>query len=214
MRSVPSVLPDPEPPKSPDPTAAWKPPQRENGRNGLEVRETEVDMRRLTALLTATAALAFGPACGDDGYSGDSAANETSTAASTAPDPSARQSRKHRRTTLRVRSTSFGRILVDGKGRALYLFTREPTTKSRCYGQCAVAWPPFYARGKLRAGSGLDAGKLRSSRRRDGRRIVTYNGHPLYYYVTDRKPGEVTCHNVVEFGGTWLVVNPDGNAVS
>ena len=181
----------------------------------MEVGETEVDMRRLTALLTATAALAFGPACGDDGYSGDSAANETSTAASTAPDPSARQSRKHRRTTtLRVRSTSFGRILVDGKGRALYLFTREPSTKSRCYGRCAVAWPPFYARGKLRAGSGLEAGKLGSSRRRDGRRIVTYNGHPLYYYVTDRKPGQVTCHNVVEFGGTWLVVNPDGNAVS
>ena len=47
-----------------------------------------------------------------------------------------------------------------------------------------------------------------------GGRIVTYNGHPLYYYVTDRKPGQVTCHNVVEFGGTWLVVNPDGNAVS
>ena len=114
----------------------------------------------------------------------------------------------------KLRNTSFGRILVDGKGRALYLFTREPTTKSRCYGQCAVAWPPFYARGKLRAGSGLDAGKLRSSRRRDGRRIVTYNGHPLYYYVTDRKPGQVTCHNVVEFGGTWLVVKPDGNAVS
>ena len=172
-------------------------------------------MRRLTALLTATAALAFAAACGDDGSSGDSAANETSTAVSTAADRPAEPSRKRRRTTtLRVRSTSFGRILVDGKGRALYLFTREPSTKSRCYGQCAVAWPPFYARGKLRAGSGLDAGKLRSSRRRDGRRIVTYNGHPLYYYVTDTKPGQVTCHDVVEFGGTWLVVDPDGNAVS
>jgi predicted lipoprotein with Yx(FWY)xxD motif len=173
-------------------------------------------MRRLTALLTATAALTLGAAsCGDDGSSGDSAANETSTAARTAADQPAQQSRKRRRTTtLKLRNTSFGRILVDGKGRALYLFTREPSTKSRCYGQCAVAWPPFFARGKLRAGSGLDAGKLRSSRRRDGRRIVTYNGHPLYYYVSDRKPGQVTCHNVVEFGGTWLVVNPDGNAVS
>jgi predicted lipoprotein with Yx(FWY)xxD motif len=78
----------------------------------------------------------------------------------------------------------------------------------------AVAWPPFYARGNLRAGTGADAAKLGSSRRRDGRRIVTYNGHPLYYYVTDRKPGQVTCHDVVEFGGTWLVVNPAGNAVS
>ena len=174
-------------------------------------------MRRLTALLTAAAALTFGAA-----HAGTTAtrattrpANETSTAASTDGRPAGPAVPQARRTTtLRVRNTSFGRILVDGKGRALYLFTREPSTKSRCYGQCAVAWPPFYARGKLRAGSGLDAGKLRSSRRRDGRRIVTYNGHPLYYYVTDRKPGQVTCHNVVEFGGTWLVVNPDGNAVS
>ena len=168
----------------------------------------------MTALLAASAVLTFGGACGDDGPSGDSAANETSTAASTAADRPAQSRARRPTTTLRVRNTSFGRILVDGKGRALYLFTREPSTKSRCYGQCAVAWPPFFARGKLRAGSGLDAGKLRSSRRRDGRRIVTYNGHPLYYYVTDRKPGQVTCHNVVEFGGTWLVVNPDGNAVS
>ena len=176
-------------------------------------------MRYLAALLTPAIALAFGvAACGDDGYSGDnSAAPQTSTAARTsaAADRPARESRKRRRTTtLKLRNTSCGRILVDGNGRALYLFTREGSTRSRCYGECAVAWPPFYARGRLRAGSGLDAAKLDSSRRRDGRRIVTYNGHPLYYYVTDRKPGQVTCHNVVEFGGTWLVVNPDGNAVS
>jgi predicted lipoprotein with Yx(FWY)xxD motif len=173
-------------------------------------------MRRLTALLTVTIALTLGTAaCGDDGYSGDSAADETSPAASTTADQPVQRSRKRRRTTtLKVRNTNFGRILVDGRGRALYLFTREPSTKSRCYGQCAVAWPPFYARGELRSGSGLDGDKLRSSRRRDGRRIVTYNGHPLYYYVSDRKPGQVTCHDVVEFGGTWLVVNPEGNAVS
>jgi predicted lipoprotein with Yx(FWY)xxD motif len=174
-------------------------------------------MKPLIPILTTGAALTFGAAaCGDDGYSGsDSASERTTPAASTTATEPAQQSRRRRpTTTLKVRNTSFGRILVDGRGRALYLFTREPSTRSRCYGQCAVAWPPFHARGKLRAGSGLDAGKLRSSRRRDGRRIVTYNGHPLYYYVTDRKPGQVTCHNVVEFGGTWLVVNPDGNAVS
>ena len=205
----------PRTPKVPGPYRRLEAPATGNGRNGLEVRETEVDMRRLTALLTATAALAFGPACGDDGYSGGLGGQRDLDRSEHRARPACPASREHRRTTtLRVRSTSFGRILVDGKGRALYLFTREPSTKSRCYGRCAVAWPPFYARGKLRAGSGLEAGKLRSSRRRDGRRIVTYNGHPLYYYVTDRKPGQVTCHNVVEFGGTWLVVNPDGNAVS
>jgi predicted lipoprotein with Yx(FWY)xxD motif len=150
--------------------------------------------------------------CGDDGDSGDGSA---SAAAESKTTSAAERPRKHRRTTtLRIRKSQFGRILVDGKGRALYLFTREGSPRSRCYGQCAVAWPPFYARGRLRTGSGLDQDKLGSSRRRDGRRIVTYNGHPLYYYVTDTRPGQVTCHDVVEFGGTWLVVNPDGNAVS
>ena len=75
----------------------------------------------------------------------------------------ARQSGRRRTTTIKVRNTRYGRILFDGNGRALYLFTRERSTKSRCYGQCAVAWPPFYARGKLRAGSGLDADQLGST---------------------------------------------------
>ena len=170
-------------------------------------------MKRSIATVTALAALTMGIAtCGDDGYSGDGSAP---TAAESKTTSAAKQPRKSRHTTtLRIRNSQFGRILVDGKGRALYLFTREGSPRSRCYGQCAVAWPPFYTRGRLRAGSGLDQEKLGSSRRRDGRRIVTYNGHPLYYYVTDTRPGQVTCHDVVEFGGTWLVVNPDGNAVS
>jgi predicted lipoprotein with Yx(FWY)xxD motif len=176
-------------------------------------------MKRWAAILTTVAALIGVAACGDDGGSGADAATApagmTSTASNGAATTTAEQPRKRRRTTtLKLRTTRFGRILVDGKGRALYLFTREGSKRSRCYGQCAVAWPPFYARGRLRAGSGLDPGKLASSRRRDGRRIVTYNGHPLYYYVNDTQPGQVTCHDVVEFGGTWLVVNPEGNAVS
>jgi predicted lipoprotein with Yx(FWY)xxD motif len=42
---------------------------------------------------------------------------------------------------------------------------------------------------------------------------VTYRGHPLYYYEGDRKPGEILCQDVDEFGGTWLVVSPSGHAV-
>jgi hypothetical protein len=41
---------------------------------------------------------------------------------------------------------------------------------------------------------------------------VTYDGHPLYYY--DEPPGEVSCHNVDEFGGLWLAVQPNGQPVS
>jgi predicted lipoprotein with Yx(FWY)xxD motif len=112
--------------------------------------------------------------------------------------------------TLKVRDSRYGEVLVDGKGRILYLFTKERTAKSRCYGNCATAWPPFFTKGKPRAGKGVDASLVGTTKRRNGKRMVTYNGHPLYYYVTDTKPGEITCQDVFEFGGTWLVVNPGG----
>jgi predicted lipoprotein with Yx(FWY)xxD motif len=171
-------------------------------------------MKRAPALIAVAASLGLA-ACGDDGYSSSSGADSTEPAATTTATGPATQSRARRRTTtVKAMSSRYGRVLFDGQGRALYLFTRERSSKSRCYGECAAAWPPFYARGTLRARGGAQASKLGTSRRRDGRRIVTYDGHPLYYYVTDRRPGQITCHDVAEFGGTWLVVNPAGNAVS
>jgi len=52
-----------------------------------------------------------------------------------------------------------------------------------------------------------------TTRRRDGRRQITYNGRPLYYYVGDKRPGQILCQNVNEFGGTWLVVQANGQLV-
>ena len=115
--------------------------------------------------------------------------------------------------TVKVDSSRYGDILVDGKGRTLYLFTRDKKSKSRCYGQCAKAWPPFLTKGKPRAGKGTDPDLVGSTKRRNGKRQVTYNGHPLYYYIADRKAGQITCQNVVEFGGTWLLVSPGGAAI-
>jgi predicted lipoprotein with Yx(FWY)xxD motif len=116
-------------------------------------------------------------------------------------------------TYVKARKTDYGRILTDGKGRALYLFAKEKTTRSECYGACAKAWPVFYAKGKPKAGKGLEQKLLGTTKRADGRSMVTYNGHPLYYYVTDTKPGQVTCQNVVEYGGKWLVVAPSGKPI-
>jgi predicted lipoprotein with Yx(FWY)xxD motif len=167
-------------------------------------------MRRLIAGVVVLTALATAAAaCGGDDGDG-TAATTTSTTPASAPADAAKPKRT---TTVKVTRTRYGRMLVDGKGRALYLFTKEGSTKPRCYGECATAWPVFYARGRLRAGAGADRDLIGSTRRRDGRKQVTYNGHPLYYYVTDRAPGVVTCQNVVEFGGTWLVVAPSGDAI-
>jgi predicted lipoprotein with Yx(FWY)xxD motif len=116
-------------------------------------------------------------------------------------------------TFVKVRHTRYGRILTDGRGRALYLFTRERSKTPACYGKCAEAWPPFYARGGLKAGKGLEQSRIGATARRERRTQVTYRGHPLYYYVTDRAPGQVTCQNVAEYGGTWLVLAPSGRPI-
>jgi predicted lipoprotein with Yx(FWY)xxD motif len=112
--------------------------------------------------------------------------------------------------TVAVSQSRYGDVLVNGKGRILYLFTKERTARSRCYGDCARAWPPFFTSGKSAAAEGVDASLVGSTKRRGGKRQVTYGGHPLYYYVTDRKPGVITCQNVFEFGGRWLVIDPGG----
>jgi predicted lipoprotein with Yx(FWY)xxD motif len=164
-------------------------------------------MRKLLALVPMVTLLAAS-GCGDGSSSADPRpVPAKSNAALTSV------KRAGRVTTVEVMHTRYGRMLVDGKGRALYLFTRDTTTRSRCYAACAQAWPVFYARGRVRAGSGADTRLVGTTTRRDGRRQVTYNGHPLYYYVTDRAPGHVTCQDVAEYGGTWLVVAPGGAAL-
>ena len=117
------------------------------------------------------------------------------------------------RDTLTVRDSSFGRILFDGRGFALYAFTRDAKRRSRCDGACAVAWPPYLVPRTPRAGKGTRARLLGTTRRADGRLQVTYAGRPLYYYVGDRSAGQVSCQNVDEFGGLWLVVRGSGALV-
>src|SRR5256885_8390885 len=118
------------------------------------------------------------------------------------------------RPTLTVRSSAYGTILFDGRGRALYAFTRDRRGgPSRCYGACARAWPVYFAGGRLVAGKSVKRSLIGTVRRRDGRPQITYNGRPLYYYVGDTRAGQVTCQNVAEYGGTWLVVRPSGALV-
>jgi predicted lipoprotein with Yx(FWY)xxD motif len=109
-----------------------------------------------------------------------------------------------------LRESQFGPVLFDAGNRALYLFTRDPKRQTRCYGACAEAWPPFYAKGRPRAGRGVKESLLGTIKRRDGRRQVTYKGQALYFYVADPK-GEVLCNDVFEFGGTWFAVDAEGN---
>ena len=115
--------------------------------------------------------------------------------------------------TVTTHASRFGKVLFDGSGRTLYLFKRDKSSRSTCSGACAKAWPPFLTTKAPRARAGARAGLLGTTKRADGTVQVTYAGHPLYYYVNDRRPGQILCQNVAEFGGTWLVVSPAGRPV-
>jgi predicted lipoprotein with Yx(FWY)xxD motif len=105
--------------------------------------------------------------------------------------------------------SEFGTMLFNRRKQAIYIFQRDAKARSNCYGECAVAWPPVYTKGRPRAGKGVRASLLGTTKRRDGRRQVTYDGQPLYYYAHE-DPGQVLCHNVNLNGGLWWVVGPDG----
>jgi predicted lipoprotein with Yx(FWY)xxD motif len=188
-------------------------------------------MTRLLVTLIACAALIAG--CGGDDESGneggaaagDSGAEaadteatagtpggdgEADAASGETPEGAADAAKPPRGPRLTLRDSQFGPVLFDGHNRALYLFTRDPRRKTRCYGACADAWPPFYAKGRPRAGRGVDRDLLGTIERRDGRRQVTYKGQALYFYVDDPR-GQVLCNDVVEFGGTWYAVDAKGN---
>ncbi len=116
-------------------------------------------------------------------------------------------------TTIRIIDHArFGPILFDGRGQAIYAFTYDRRNLSRCYGACARAWPPVYTRARPVAGRGVRSRLLGTTRRRDGRRQVTYAGRPLYFYVNEGRR-QVFCHRVNSYGGLWLVVRPSGRVV-
>jgi predicted lipoprotein with Yx(FWY)xxD motif len=114
---------------------------------------------------------------------------------------------------VRIAKTPLGRILVDSRGITLYDFVPDKGTTSVCYGACAALWPPLITHGKPVAGPGVKATLLGTTRRSDGKLEVTYASHPLYYFVTDRHPGQTTGQGVIQFGGPWWVLSAAGKEI-
>jgi predicted lipoprotein with Yx(FWY)xxD motif len=118
-----------------------------------------------------------------------------------------------KRSTISLKSTAVGNVLVGSNGRTLYLFTHDKGSKSACYGQCASFWPPLIAR-KPTAGAGLKASMLGTTKRKDGKLQVTYRGHPLYFFSPDKKAGDIMGQGYVHFGGAWWVVSAAGAKIT
>ena len=111
-----------------------------------------------------------------------------------------------------LHKTKIGRVLATSSGRTLYLFMKDKKGKSACYGQCASYWPPLLKKGKLSAGAGVKAGLLGITKRKNGTRQVTYNGHPVYLFKLDHAAGQVAGQRQNFFGGVWYAVSASGSA--
>ena len=116
-------------------------------------------------------------------------------------------------TKVAVANSNLGQILVDARGRTLYLFAKDRNGKSACSGACAAYWPALIASGKPRAGAGAKQSLLGTIRRADGRRQVTYRHHPLYRFSGDTSRGLTSGEGLDDFGGKWWALSPAGNKI-
>lgn len=107
---------------------------------------------------------------------------------------------------VETRETSLGTILTDTDGMTLYRFTRDEQGVSNCYDRCAENWPPLEA-----SENAQGAGKFSVIERRDGTHQWAYEGNPLYLWVNDEEPGDVTGQGV---GDAWYVIEVDGTGAA
>jgi len=115
--------------------------------------------------------------------------------------------------TVSLRKTTLGQILVNSRGHTLYLFAKDRNGRSACSGACARFWPPLLSQGKPTGGSGVKPSLLGTMKRSNGSLQVTYNRHPLYTYVLDKRAGQTKGERVSAFGARWYAVSARGRAV-
>jgi predicted lipoprotein with Yx(FWY)xxD motif len=128
-------------------------------------------------------------------------------------DTSSASAQASKGTLVALGKTPLGRVLVDARGRTLYLFENDKHGKSACYGACAAYWPPLLSTAKPRPRKGVRASLLGLTKRTDGKRQVTYAGHPLYTFVDDKKAGQTSGEGLTDFGAAWDAVAASGRAV-
>jgi predicted lipoprotein with Yx(FWY)xxD motif len=114
-------------------------------------------------------------------------------------------------TALKTAKISGATVLTNAKGFTLYWFAPDTATKSNCNGSCAGYWPPV--KGPATAGTGV-IGTLATIKRADGSVQATWNGHPLYTYVSDTAPGQAKGNGLNLSGGVWHEVTISGAAAS
>ncbi len=168
-------------------------------------------MRRLLVAVIGAAGISLLAAACGSGSTGS--AGPAGTTPAPAASSSASQGNDSATISLRAISGIPGKVLVDGRGRTLYLFEADKGEKSMCSGACAAAWPPFTVTGAPHAGPGVNQAMLGMIHRSDGTAEVVYNGHPLYYFSGDTEPGDDSGQGSKAFGAGWYVVSPSGKKI-
>ena len=114
-------------------------------------------------------------------------------------------------TWVTLHKTSLGKVLATKSGRTLYAYKPDTKNHSNCNTGCSGIWPPLLAKGTLHAGTGVKAKLFGTTKRTDGKRQVTYKGHPLYQYTGDSKAGQTSGQGYL---GIWHAVNASGSPVT
>lgn len=125
----------------------------------------------------------------------------------------AAQARTSSGAVVALKKTALGTILVDAKGRTLYLFEKDHNGVSMCNSACTAYWPPLTSHGAPRAGSGIRKALLTLGRAHNGVRQVLYAGHPLYTFVGDKSAGQTTGEGLTNFGAGWYVLAANGRKI-
>ncbi len=164
--------------------------------------------RTRSALLALPLAFIALAACSDDGYDkGGTAASTTADASGATPTTPTDASGG---VTIALADNSLGKVLVDGEGRTLYLFTKDTPTVPACVGDCLSNWPPLTGATAPTPGDGLSAEDFGTITLADGSLQTTFFGHPLYFFAGDPSPGDINGQGV---GSSWYVVDAEGNAI-
>lgn len=116
--------------------------------------------------------------------------------------------------TIGTARGSAGAYLVGASGRALYLWVADSNGQSVCSGACAKVWPPVLASATPAVAGGVNARDLGWATRAGGQKQVTYNGHPLYYFIADHGAGKTTGQGSNSFGAKWWLVSPSGASIT
>jgi predicted lipoprotein with Yx(FWY)xxD motif len=152
------------------------------------------------------------PASSSPATAATSSASSSSAASSSSPSStSMSSSQAGAAVELKTASSSAGNIVVDAKGMSLYFFTKDTKDSgtSACTGSCLVQWPPLTTTSGAPTAEGV-SGKLGTITNPDGKKQVTLNGMPLYYFAKDTKPGDTLGQGV---GGVWYLSDPSGGMV-